>query len=75
MRDRHRRADRFMRLRDVCGVAAISSTTVYDLIAKGKFPKPVHVEPTIVRWSFREVQGWVRDMKLKRDARLKPVDD
>lgn len=67
---RHRRADRMLRLRDVCHIAGISATTVYDLMAKGKFPHPAHVEPTIVRWSFREVTAWVREKFEARDRSL-----
>ncbi len=43
----------------VCKATAMSRSTVYRLVAAGKFPKPVKISPVAVRWRLRDVIGWI----------------
>lgn len=47
-------AQQFIRLSAVLDRYKISRTTIYDLIAKSKFPKPIHVGRTS-SWSVEEL--------------------
>jgi prophage regulatory protein len=54
--------DRFIRRQEVEFIAGRCRSSIYAMIATGKFPKPVRIGGS-VRWSLREVESWV-------DARL-----
>lgn len=42
--------DRFLRAKDVAELLGISRSTIYDMVQKGKFPKPVKLTPNTVVW-------------------------
>jgi len=55
------RAGTLLRLRQVCEYLGISRSTIYNLISKGRFPKPVRLGPGTVRWSVDDVDAWRRE--------------
>jgi len=40
-------------------VTSLSRSTIYDLIQKGSFPKPVRLGPNRVAWRERDVIAWL----------------
>lgn len=42
-------------------------STLYDLIAKGMFPKPVRLGARAVGWSVEELEAWERSRHEERD--------
>ena len=52
------RAGTLLRLRQVCDYLGISRSTIYNLMSKQMFPKPVRLGPATVRWSIDEVDTW-----------------
>lgn len=44
---------------DLKEVIGLSKWTVYDLIKKGKFPRPVQLSANRVGWRAGEIQSWV----------------
>lgn len=46
-------------------IACVSTSLLYDLIAKGKFPKPLKIGSKSV-WPASEVHGWVESLKEGR---------
>jgi prophage regulatory protein len=51
-------SDRFMRRKAVCDETGLPTSTLYDKIAKGEFPRPVKIGKRAVAWRERDVQGW-----------------
>jgi prophage regulatory protein len=43
----------------VTRVTALSKSTIYDKIARGEFPAPVHLSTRAVGWLASEVEGWL----------------
>ncbi|MGR2740721.1 helix-turn-helix transcriptional regulator [Billgrantia sp. Q4P2] len=38
---------------------ALSNTSLYRLIAKGEFPKPIQLGPRAVAWVEDEIEKWI----------------
>jgi len=49
------------RVADVTRLVGLSKTTIYALLAKGDFPRPVRITDKIVGWRAEDVAVWVRD--------------
>jgi len=50
----------FLRLTEVCGLVAISRSTIYKRISEGTFPCPIRLSERSVRWRFEDVANWIR---------------
>lgn len=55
-------ADRLLRLAEVCHRVSLGKTMIYAMIGDGRFPKPHKITPAAVRWSEREVDGWIAEV-------------
>ena len=53
--------DRLLRLPEVERISGIRKSTVYGLMAQGKFPRCVQVTPRCVAWAESSVHKWVQD--------------
>lgn len=63
---RERRAlDRFLKLREVVDIASLSKATVYRLMERGEFPKPVK-QGRSSRWSSLEIHDYIESLKKAR---------
>jgi prophage regulatory protein len=51
----------FLTRKQVEAKTALSRSTIYDLMAKGRFPKPIKLSTRAVRWSSVDVQGWFQE--------------
>jgi prophage regulatory protein len=59
----------FLRRGQVEARTGMSTTTLYDRMAKGKFPRPVGLGDGIgKRWIEAEVEQWMGDRIAERDA-------
>ena len=45
--------------REVTEITGMSKTTVYELIDRDDFPRPVRIAKRSVRWRVADVQGWL----------------
>lgn len=59
--------DRFIRRQEVELIAGRSRSSIYTMIAAGKFPKPVRIGGS-TRWSLREVESWVEARLAERQT-------
>ena len=57
-------SDKLLRLRDVIKMTSLSRTTIYNNMAKGKFPKNIHLGPKISVWIERKIQEWINSQIL-----------
>ena len=49
---------RFLRRREVEQLCGLTRSSLYALMAKGEFPKPVKVSEKSVRWPEDEIEKW-----------------
>src|SRR5262245_17124009 len=56
-----------LRLAQVKQRTGRSTSSIYDDIAKGKFPKPVPLGPKAVGWVEAEVDAWIEALIAERD--------
>ena len=60
---------RLLRLPDVILATGLKRSTIYDLIAAGRFPRAVPLTATARGWIQDEVQEWIADRIAARDAK------
>lgn len=39
----------------------LAKSTIYKMIAKGIFPKPIQISSKAVGWLESDIQGWIED--------------
>ena len=65
-------AVRILRLPAVRGMTGLPTSTIYALMAAGKFPRCVQLGPRIVGWVEEELQRFIQDRIAERDAKVAP---
>jgi prophage regulatory protein len=53
--------DRFLRLPDVEQATGLKKSTIYLMIRRGDFPKPIALTPRCVAWPESVVLQWIQD--------------
>jgi len=59
-----------LRLPDVIKKTALSRSEIYDMIAKGLFPKQIKLTTRSSGWIQSEVEQWVDDRVAERDSEV-----
>jgi prophage regulatory protein len=59
---------RYLRRRDLTERYNLPRSTIYDLVAKGLFPKPIRLGVRAVGWSVAELEEWERSRAADRTA-------
>ena len=59
---------RLLRLPDVTIATGLKRSTVYDMIAAGRFPSPVPLTTTARAWLESEINEWIAERIAARDA-------
>ena len=49
---------RFLRLNAVRDLTGLPTSTIYDEMARGRFPKSIPLGPRCVAWDAQEVAAW-----------------
>ena len=57
IKDRPRK--RLVRIHEVVRMTGLSRSTIYALMAKGKFPKSIEISLRCVGWDEDEIQNWL----------------
>ena len=50
---------RLIRLPEVLHVCGISRSALYEMIARGDFPRPVRIGSRSVGWRLRDIRTWI----------------
>ena len=50
---------RTLKLEEVLGLVSLSRATVYRMMSRGEFPRPVRVGRRAARWHSDEVEEWL----------------
>ena len=48
----------FARLPTVMQATGLGRSTIYRLVATGKFPRPVHLGPRAIAWRWSDLEQW-----------------
>lgn len=56
-------ADKHLRRRAVEQLTGLSRSTIYDLMAKGQFPRPVRLTGKAVAWPESAIAEWLASRK------------
>lgn len=59
---------RLLRLPEVIRTCGLARSSIYDLIAAERFPRPVPLTATARAWRSDEVDAWIADRIAARDA-------
>lgn len=49
----------FLRIKDVCGITALSPSFIYALQAKGQFPRSRKIASKVSVWLESDVHAWM----------------
>ena len=53
----------FMRRTEIEQALRIGRSTIYGLMAQGKFPKPVRISPRSVAWRTSEIEAYLKKLQ------------
>ncbi|MGH6864889.1 MAG: helix-turn-helix transcriptional regulator [Methyloceanibacter sp.] len=57
---------KFLRRREVVSITGLPTSTLYEKIARGEFPRPVQISARRVAWLESEVAAWQKSIIAKR---------
>ncbi len=60
-------AKRLIRRPKVSEITGLASSSIYEVMAKGRFPKSVPISPGRVAWVEEEILDWVAARVKERD--------
>lgn len=63
---------RVLKLKEVLAKTSLGKTTLYALLKKSQFPKPINLGVRAVGWPESEIESWIQSKIDARDQ--KPVD-
>ena len=53
---------RLLKRRDVEARVGLGTSTIYRMMAQGRFPKPRKLGGTCVRWVEADIEAWIADL-------------
>ena len=59
---------KFLKLKEVMEMTAMSRSNVYKMMSEGRFPQSVSLGPRAVAWVESEVQDWILERIAQRDG-------
>ena len=54
--------NRLLTRREVEAMTGLSRSTLYALMSRGTFPRPLRVGGRAVRWSLAEIERWIANL-------------
>jgi prophage regulatory protein len=58
--------DILVRITDVCEITGLSVPTIYRLMSRNEFPRPLKITNTARAWKLSEIMAWV-DSRQRRE--------
>ena len=55
-------AEKLLRRPEVEAITGLSCSSIYALMAKGDFPRPMRLAPRAVAWRDSDVQEWIESL-------------
>jgi prophage regulatory protein len=66
---------RYLRVKEVAKLVSMHRATIARLVARGEFPAPVRVTPSIVAWPETTIAAWQAEMEERRAPRARVDED
>lgn len=63
--------DRYLRRTNVEDRTGLKRSTIYSLMKKGKFPRPVKLTGKAVAWRESDIKAWMDSRQPTRNTRTK----
>ncbi|SOZ49249.1 putative prophage regulatory protein AlpA [Cupriavidus taiwanensis] len=64
---------RAIRIKDVIQKVSLSQSTIYAMIAKGRFPKPFELTAGRVAWLEEDIDAWLAEKAGRAPAAAAPL--
>lgn len=64
---RGRRVLRLAAVKEKCG--GLSTSTIYELMSRGRFPKNIHLSPRVAVWDEAELDDFLAEKRRERDGK------
>jgi prophage regulatory protein len=61
--------DVLVRAADVCMITGLSVPTIYRLMSRNSFPRPLKITSTARAWKLSEIMAWVDSREREHPAR------
>lgn len=61
-------SERLLRRKEVEDRVGLARSTIYEMMSKGQFPKPVKLGLRAVRWREDDVDAWIAARIAERNA-------
>ena len=52
--------NKLLRISDVSNLTTLAKSTINLWVAQAKFPKPIHLSPTIKVWRLNDISNWIQ---------------
>jgi prophage regulatory protein len=62
--------DVLVRITDVCAITGLSVPTIYRLMGRNEFPRPLKITSTARAWKLSEITAWVDSRQREEIASL-----
>lgn len=56
----------YLSVRDVATRYSIGISTIWDQVAAGRMPRPMHLTPRTTRWAIDDLEAWEADCRAAR---------
>ena len=61
-------AEKHMRRPAVQAITGLSRSSIYDMMSKGEFPRPIRIGKRAVAWSEKAVADWLKNRPTSHGA-------
>ncbi|TPQ31229.1 AlpA family transcriptional regulator [Cupriavidus pinatubonensis] len=62
-----------IRIKEVIQKSSLSQSTIYAMMAKGRFPKPFELSPGRVAWLEEDIDAWLAEKAGRAPAAEAPL--
>ena len=60
-----------LRIEEACDLTTLGKSTINLWVAQGKFPKPIHLSPTIKVWKLEDIVVWINSQMIGQNYEQK----
>ncbi|MCY4429825.1 MAG: AlpA family phage regulatory protein [Rhodospirillales bacterium] len=54
--------DRILRIKEVCDIVHVHRSTLYKMMGRGEFPRPLRLGPASRGWRQSDIDKWMQDL-------------
>ncbi|CAH2902088.1 MAG: hypothetical protein PCALPYG88_5742 [uncultured Paraburkholderia sp.] len=65
--------DQVMRMKDVVKKIGLCRATIYSMISRGEFPRPIRIGERATGWRESELEAWLARRSAEREQAALPL--